>query len=391
MRIRMLSILCLALVGCADAGQKCGNKVLALWPTEAGEYTFQEITLSTLNDPYSMSGGAAKIYFESIIGGSGFTGKTAQPHFTRAGNLCVPMDVASSMAVSLYARFESLLRFETKNGTQDMLAWPRKIGLDIHVRSSEGMSHNNAHYFGQNDAIAVLPYNLQGIPLGLNPGVMAHEHFHGHFQAQVIAVTNSQLAPDNDFESLFYSAFQTTSAKPTVEDVDKGDLRTPRGLNAFVLRAWNEGLADVYGGIYSRNPRFFEDSLPQLKEARALNAAVAPLMSASTLKLYASRILNPQDLVAISYDQGAKLARLLFTLAQSGTEDQDAFLVRILRRLHDIPSAIVPLYDTQVLEFEDVLPILLKDFPLDSGNCAAIRRVVSKEMLKKGFAQCPNS
>jgi hypothetical protein len=280
------------------------------------------------------------------------------------------------------------MQFESRIGTLDMLSWPRKVGLDIHVNSSDGMSHNNAHYFGQGDAIAVLPYNMKGLPLGLNPGVLAHEHFHGHFQRHVIAVTNAQLMPTFDPEALFYSAFNMAGAKPTVEDVDRGDLRTPRGLNAFVLRAWNEGLADVYGSIYSKNPQFFNASIPALKEARALDAPLAMFMSAAIFQFNAERIMDPKSLVAISYDQGAYLARLMYSIAQSGAETPEKFLVRILRRLDDIPAAIVGDYDNRVLEFEEVLPVLLKDFPLGAKNCASIRATVSKELMKKSFAEC---
>lgn len=388
--ITSISIAASSLVGCADANNKCGNKVLALWPTESGEYTFQEIILSTLNDPYSLSGGAAKIYYESMIGGNGYTGKVAQPRYTRTGDLCVPMDAASSMAVSLYAQFERIMQFENRNGTLDMLTWPRRVGLDIHVRSTEGMTHNNAHYFGQGDSIAVLPYNLEGVPLGLNPGVMAHEHFHGHFQRQVISVTNAQLAPAFDVESLFYSSFapNQVSAKPTVEDVDRADLNTARGLNAFVLRAWNEGLADLYGAIFSGNPRFFDESLPALKDARALTSKITPFMSAYVLQFNARKIVQPKDLVGVSYTQGAYLARLMYAVANSGVETPEKFLVHVMRRLKDIPPAIVPQYDTQVLEFEAVVPILLNGFPLNKMSCGALRRSLSKETMNKSFAPC---
>jgi hypothetical protein len=388
--ITSMAMFASGLMGCADARNNCGNKVLALWPSASGEYTFQEVILSTLNDPYSLSGGAAKIYFESMIGGNSFSGKVAQPRYTRSGDLCVPMDTASSMAVSMYAQFERIMQFENRNGTLDMLTWPRRVGLDINVRASDGMTHNNAFYLGQGDSIAVLPYNLDGVPLGLNPGIMAHEHFHAHFQRQVISVMNSHLAPAFDVDSLFYSSFapQRASAKATVEDVDRADINTARGLNAFVLRAWNEGLADLYGAIFSGDPRFFDQSLPALKNARALTSKIAPFMSAFGLQFNARKISDPKNLVAISYDQGAYLARLMYALANSGVETPEKFLVRVMRRLKDIPPAILPEYESKVLEFEAVLPILLNDFPLNENSCATLRKSVSKEFMKKSFALC---
>lgn len=379
------------LTACADSGQKCGNKVLAIVPTTAGEYNFQEVVLSTLNNPYELSGGAAKIYFESIIGANGFAGKVAQPRYTRSGDLCVPMDAASTMAVSLYAQFEKIMMFEAKNETLDMLQWPRRVGLDIHVRSTDGMTHNNAHYFGAGDSIAVLPYNLTGVPLGLNPGVMAHEHFHGHFQRQVNAPLNGLLPSLFDIESVFYGAFNlaATSAKPAVEDVEGGDMTTPRGLNAYILRAWNEGLADFYGSIYAGNPRFFNESLPNLKDTRALNATLVRFVSSKVLAETVQRVQDPKSLVAVSYEQGSYLARLMYALSQSGVEAPEKFLVRVMRKLKDIPTAVVPTYESKVIEFEAVVPMLLKDFPLDAKTCGLVRKSISKELMAESFTACP--
>ncbi len=377
------------LLGCADSGQKCGGKLLALMPSESGEYTFQEVKLSTLNDPYSLSGGAAKIYFESLIGGSGYVGKVAQPRYTRSGNTCVPMDAASSMAISLYAQFEKIMMFEARLGTLDMLQWPRKVGLDIHVRSTDGMTHNNAHYFGGGDSIAVLPYNLAGVPLAMNPGVMAHEHFHGHFQAQVNARINAALPPLQDTESVFYSAFNmNVSAKPSVEDVESGNMLKPRGLNAFVLRAWNEGLADLYGAIYSKNPRFFDESLPMLAETRSLKADAVRFMPARRLTAMVNKIQDPKMLVGVSYVQGSYLARLMYSIALSGVETPEVFLVRVMRRLSEVPPAILADFDVKTIEFERILPILLKDFPLNAEACSQIRKTVSKDMMSGSFAKC---
>ena len=42
-----------------------------------------------------------------------------------------------------------------------------------------------------------------------------------------------------------------------------------------------------------------------------------------------------------------------------------------------------------VLEFEAVVPVLLKDFPLNEKSCNALRKSMSKEAMKKSFAVCP--
>lgn len=373
--MRIWLLLSLLLIGCANKDQKCGNKVLTLWPTSPGQYSFQEITLTTLSSPYELSGGAAKIYFESIFSGSGYQGSVAQPRYTKSGDTCVPMDAQSSVAVAVYAQFESLLNFEKRMGTADLLSWPRKVGIDIHVRSIDNTTHNNAHYIS-GDKIAVLPFSLPGLPLGLNQGIIAHEHFHGHFQAGVVNLVNAGLAAlSPDF-------------KPTVEDVEGADLASARGLNTLVLRAWNEGLADVYGAIYTGNPSFSSESLPSLAISRTLDAPLEPFLALNRFVGQAMRARQPRQMVQETYNQGTVLARLMYKLSQSGTEAPEEFLSRIIHRLKDIAPAIVKTYDTQILKFEDIVPILLKDFPLQRSSCRDLGIVLSRDLIVKGFAQC---
>lgn len=382
--MRLGILLSLFLIGCAkNTNDKCGNKILAVANVAPGQYQLQELTLPTLNSPYTLSGPPAKIYYKSGVDDNGFTGAPAQPNYTRAGDTCVPMDTQSSMAVSLYAQFEKIWQFEQKLGIISWLTWPRRVGLDINITTSEGAIHNNAHYFGAWDSIAVQPYGIRGVPLGLNPGVLGHEHFHAHFQRQVLTHVTLRV-PSLLIESLFYPGF---GAKPMPDDIERVDFRKPRGLNAFVLRGWNEGLADVYGAIYSGNPRFFDESLPQFKEQRALTAQILPLISAGGIKDFAQRSTK-RGLSNLAYDEGAKVARVLYRIAMSGVEPPEQFLVRLLNRLKEIPDQIVPTFETEVMEFERVLEILLRDFPRTASVCQTVRAAVSDAALQRSFAQC---
>lgn len=383
--MRLSLLLTLFLIGCANnTNDKCGGKILAVAPVAPGQYDLQELTLPTLNSPYSLSGVPAKIYYQSGVGDSGFEGPVAQPRYTRSGDTCVPMDTQSSIAVSVYAQFEKIWQFEQKLGTVSMLSYPRKVGLDINVTTrSGGTIHSNAQYYGSLDAIAVQPYILGGVPLGLNPGVLGHEHFHSHFQQQVIRVINAKISSFL-VDSLFYPGIGT---KPTPDDIDRVDFKKPKGLNAFVLRGWNEGLADLYGAIYSKNPRFFDESLPQFKEQRALTADVVRLMNGTTLKAISFNSTAKQ-LADRSYEQGAYLARLMYRLSNAGVESQEQFLVRVLSRLKAIPDEVIPSFETEVMDFERVVEILLKDFPRTAIVCQTLRQGISKEAMLRSFSQC---
>lgn len=381
MRFWLLLIFCLA--GCANNSDRCGDKFLALWPTSDGQYDFQEVKLPTLSNPYELKGSVAQIFYEAGISQGGFKGSVAQPKFTRANGVCVPMDTASSLGVTLYAQFEKLKLFEDSTGISNLIDWPRKVGFDIHLRSAEGMVHNNAHYISMGDAIVVPPYSLSGMPLAGNHGIMAHELFHAHFQRSVVIPVNTSLAALPNIDDLFYMPI-----RPSVEDVQNVDLSKPRGLNAFILRAWNEGLADLFAAIYTKNPKFIGDSLPAVLKARSLDLPSARVLERNRFTEVARQITKTEHLVGLSYDQGAKLSRVLYRIATSGLETQEEFLVRMMSRLNDISPAITKDYDTQVLNFEQLLPIMLKDMPLKKANCKELSEVVSDATTMSGIPQC---
>jgi hypothetical protein len=385
--MRIGLVLFLLLASCANKNDKCGDKYLGLWPTADGQYSYQELKLPTLSNPYELKGAAGQIYYEAGLGPNGFKGSVAQPRYTRSNGVCVPMDVASSLGVTLYAQLEALKNFEDRLGLSHLIAWPRKVGFDIHLRTSDGMTHNNAHYISKGDAIAVIPYGLNGLPMAGNHGILAHELFHAHFQVGVVVPVNARLSALADLDTFFYPGF-FPNIKPTVDDVQGADLSKPRGLNVFVLRAWNEGLADVFAAIYTKNPHFIDGSLPALAETRALDAPLIQFNSREDLTTLARRTMSPDVLVRFAYGQGALLARLVYRIATSGVETPEDFLVRIMNRLPEISPAIMTNFDSQVLSFGEVLPILLKDFPLTLAQCGQIQKMVNGGFTMERFPQC---
>ena len=385
MRFPILIMILFLFTACGGSGQNCGDKVLVLWPDRTGTFVFQTVRLESLNSPYELSSGVAKVFFENALGSGGYQGGAARPNFTQSGDVCVPMDADSSMAVATFARFEDIHKFETKLGFANLMRWPRAVGLDVRLRLQAGQTpYNNAHYLSSADVTAVLPYNQYGLPLGLNPGIVAHEHFHAHFQRQVLNVMNAWIdgAP-RSFDDLFYPSF----SRPA-EDMDpKGDFGA-RELNAFVLRGWNEGLADLYGAIYSGDPEFFRESLPGLVSARSLVSPSRMLATRADFERFAGRPERAGKLVEKSYEQGTLLARALYEIAHSGIETPEAFLARVMRRLSQLPERIFISYDIRVLDGEAILPILLEGMTLNRRACDTLARAMQKDTLRREFPVC---
>ncbi len=385
--MRRWIFLALVLAGCGGPEDKCSKTFLALWPGSNGTYDFKEIRLNTLQSPYELKGKVARIYFESGMNEiTGFSSPVARPRFTRANGLCVATDVNSALAVSAYAQMEKLYEFDQKLGIAGHIPWPRKIGIQIHVRGERGLSNNNAHYFSYQDVIGFVPYTLNGLPTGVNQGVFAHEHFHAHFQHQVYNRLKENL-PQEFFLAKHFHPIR--SLKPQPEDVKRADITRPMGLNSFILRAWNEGLADFYAAVFTGRPDFVDLSLPYLSGRRDLSGPLGRLVSGIHFRKQIEpgfgRVLDP---VQIAYEQGTVLARLFYRLAHHGMLGPQEFLMQVLSRLPYVASEIAPVFDREVMDFDRVVPILLQGIELDSEACGTLSVTVSRATFARSFARC---
>jgi hypothetical protein len=377
MRISFIFSAMLLLVGCTGAKTlSCGDKALLLWPDVATQaYRFQTVEFSTLSSLYNLKGPAAEVYYEAGLDDSGFQGPVAQPHLTGAGGVCVPEDVASSLVLSAYAQFERLFQFEEKLGTAAQLSWPRKVGVDIHLIGDEEAIHNNAHYYGVPDVMVVAPYTRGHLPMALNVGVVAHEHFHAHFQHEVLARVNAQLPM-------------------TIDAMQSSNPQSNGSVNGFTLRGWNEGVADFFAAVYTRRPDFLSVSVPA-PDRDLSSGPVLPLLSGAGMQIQAlanvglplGRTLHNMNSVA--YGQGTQLARVMWHLAHSGSESPESFLRRILFNLKNLPAVIEPVYKANALiDGDSVLAPLLKGYEWNEESCALLSQVASLETLRKEFAAC---
>lgn len=389
--MRLGLLLSLFLIGCANSTNKCGDTVVLLWPDAKGAYSFQEVLLSTLKSPYELKGSAAEVYYEPSFTDSGFEGEVARPRLTNSDGVCVPTDVGSSMSLTAYAIMERLQQFENILGTSSQLSWPRQMGVEFHITGDEIDVHNNAHYYGQQDVMGVVPYTQSNLPVTLNHGILAHEHFHAHFQSQVIAKINVSMPMIVAAEKLFYPA-GVFGLKPTVEDLS-ADFRSPLGLNNYILRSLNEGLADFFGAIFTGRADFFSDSMPETRGYRSLDLPLAPLADSGQFQDFANHII-PQpgqisrSMTSLAYEQGTFIARLFYKLSQSGVLSPNEFLAHVMQRLDQLPAAVTPEYSTSVLEPDSLVSVLLSGMPLNATACADLRKTVGKNAMTKGFAKC---
>lgn len=348
----------LSLNGCGQGFQTIspGSFVLLPWPDILGEYHFSWVQLKTLASPQKVSGPMAEVYWQQGNKDGGFSGQPARPHLVRQGRNWLTTDVPSMQALSVYALFERLFAFDQAMRINKRLIWPRRIGIDISIKTKNGSLLNNAIYDLDRDVIAVSRYDhdAAGLPTAVNHGILAHEHFHAHFAAA--------------FENKRNSLNSIVRANSEI------------GLiNRFILSGWNEGLADFYAYVYTRDPQFMRLSFNDNTSLRSLLGPLMPLEEWQSLR----RLVNcdpncrPQSgLSGLAYTNGTILARWLYrwSMRLSPQQGPALLLQEIMSQLPTILKSVNEKLDREPLRNSYFIKYFLQQqsLPLPPESCAEL-------------------
>lgn len=275
--------------------------------TQTGEYELQNLTLDTLSDLKTLFGKAARFFLEPGIFQGKLVGKSPAIQFMRnSSGVYIAKDALSLQMLTLYAHFERLMKQDQALGIDSILSWPRQVAVDAQVKPGTGSLENNALYSGENDIFIFVPYRLEGLPLMVNGGVVAHEHFHAYFQKLFIDPIK------NEYPSVAGLQPHKTQLETATsdEEIPNAKVDLPAAYHSVLLRGLNEGLADIWGWLYSGDVNFVRKSLPQEKSTRRLDLPVNSFVSSDQL---AKMVEGTQDnnQVGLSYAIGNLYARLI--------------------------------------------------------------------------------
>lgn len=338
-RIFVLLLTAISVLSCTKKDEG-GQRFLLPWPDESGQEQLKVVTIETLGSPYEVSGPAADIYLQSSFSSSGFMGDPARPHLTLVDGVFVPMDVNSSLGLTLYAHLERIFKLDQELDIAAELSWPRKIGYEVLVQSQESQSleFNNARYFIDYDVISFLPTSNGKTSLAINPGVIAHEHYHAHFN---------------------YRVLQKISQKQQRSEVEVFN-------DDVILRGWNEGLADYYGFVYSQNPKFLEISLGHdIGEARKMGVEKPHVIRSADFHydLFVSLRASNYPVAGLGYSVGTDIARVLYWMVQSAEAQaplstHKAMLTYITHKLENLPVLYLKLASEKAIQPAQLFEVL---------------------------------
>ncbi len=367
--IHLLIITCSSLMSCTKNDQG-GQRFLLPWPDKSGRHQLQVIEIKSLSSPYELSGPAAQVYLQSAFSSTGFVGEPAQPDLTLADGVFVPRDVNSSIGLVLYAHMERLLKLDQELGIHNALSWPRSLGFEIllHEKDSVKLEFNNARYFLDWDLISFLPTSNGNTPLAVNPGVIAHEHYHAHFNLRVLRKLPQHIRQSE------------------IQSFNEG----------VILRGWNEGFSDYYGFVYSENADFVQMSLGDEEGVRRNLALKTPHVIRSAAhhsQLFNALMDAGESTAEVGYRVGTDVARVLYWLVEEAGENAPLkthrdMLAFVTKSLEKIPEFYLTHVNDKKLEPASVLDLFFRSGEpiLTQAQCDvlldAVPYVFNKENLE---------
>lgn len=264
----------------SDPAQESGSiRVLTPMQNSKGQYGLDFFELQGLSELQTLTGKFVRFFMSPRIAGNKLIGTAPKARFIRNsdGNY-IPANEITQQLVTVYAHMQRLALLDDELGAAGVNSWPRDVGVAVRVK---GGLKNNAFYDGETDSMLFVPYNQAGLPIAINGGILAHEHFHSLFFKLGIPDSSSKTSVHDrqeimgllDVEGLELSTRQRRQGPIVVggEDMDAASLRAY--YNLVMTRGLNEGLADFWGWMYTGDPDFITQSLPKEGSARTLKVA----------------------------------------------------------------------------------------------------------------------
>ena len=267
----------------------------------------ETVTIKNITSLKNVSGSYVQFYYTPGSSAGSLTGVAPQAKFIRTNdNVYVPSDSLTQQMFSLYYHVQKLNDFNAEISPELKQTRPFQIGLNTQVEGNASTGKNNAFYDGGSNALLVVPYTLENIPISVNSGIIAHEFFHSIFFKQVLANFGIQQ------DALLKSA------------PNKNEALKVFYFNQTYIRGLNEGLADYWGWLYTDNSDFISASLPKFGHDRKIELTESLIGKTETDSDIEDQVSQAQELSkkpteylsSYIYQIGTPHARFLKMLTQ---------------------------------------------------------------------------
>lgn len=360
-----------------------------------GNYSIQIVELFTLNDVSRLEGQAAEFIIDPDTVSGSLKGRSPTIRYFRdSEGVIVAKDDLSLQLLTVYTQFEKLKDFDRNAGLEGILSYPRKVAVNVRFQDGNRESENNARYSGQYDTFLFDPYTEDALPLMANAGVIGHEHFHAIFQRIVIdglkdkypALRKATLHDEDRLHERM--GLVVSKNKSELEILPVSD--DPRVIyHAVLFRGINEGLADVWGWLFSGDSIFVGRSIPDKKSERDLDVVLYEAHTIPQTNDLLNYVKQPEatQFDFIAYNYGTQLARIFRQFTKdfaterkiSETEARPQIAKMIVSMLPDLKEEFAQMKDDQFLTLGHPISLFAKQVPeLSYKQCEYFRKLLPK-------------
>lgn len=218
-------------------------------PAVQSTYKLEAVPLNDIKILKEMRGNYAEFFYSPGAKEGSLFGSAPRARYSKSDQgFYIPLDVISTQMATIYYHLQNLIQLNESVDLQSVTRKPFQVGLEVRKTDQEKLyEKNNAFYDGFSDSMLFVPTNTTELSLSMNAGVIAHEFFHSIFYKKVLGklkIANSatqKLEPGADLFNLTY------------------------------VRGINEGLADFWGWLYTKDQNFMRFSFAGSNEGRSLN------------------------------------------------------------------------------------------------------------------------
>jgi len=353
-RTILLLTLILFFTGCSgksDVGQAQGTVTVQIPVYDSmTNYSLKNVELFEIENLREVSGAFARFFYAPGSNDTQLTGGSPVAHFIKSGGFFIPADLISTQMASIYYHLQQLAALDTAVGAGGLNQWPRSVGLETRISENETGRKNNAFYDGYTDSMMFVPFTSMDLPIALNAGIIAHEHFHSLFFKLVIktAIASKKIM---------------TGATSIHSDEQSAELSATKSMlmNEVYLRGLNEGLADFWGWLYTSDTQFMKWSLPSFSKQRALEmeeAFIGKYMTPAKMDNAIEEALQISEqprlaLIDFSYHVGTPHARFLKQWVTLRSQSESISLAEAKLKMAQDVVSYLKLLSVKIAKLED--------------------------------------
>jgi hypothetical protein len=320
-----------------------------------------------------LKGWAANFLISPALVDGHLVGQKPQIRTVRNKNgVYIATDELSLELLTVYYHMEQLGMLDELVGAKDVNHWPRTVAVNVnYLEDNHRHLENNALYSGELDSMIFVPYSRTQLPIMVNAGILGHEHFHSLFQKLVIEPLGAKFPQSptlHNEKNILQGMGIIESPNGRVEEKM---MSVQTYYHTYFLRGLNEGLADLWGWLYSKDDNFVGNSISEFQKTRTLDVSALNFEAKlDTRACFLSKLqtlnMESKGPGAKAYEFGTSLGRVQKILVEKmktdggWSEQQTRMLVgqSIIASLKQFRAEFAALPDDQMMEPSRWLEIL---------------------------------